>query len=201
MESEEPQDPQMILRDPLQRVADEPHPPRCEVLATAEVIVNLTADRVGEQGVDSEVAPRGIFLPVIGEGHGCTAPVRRHVTAQGGDLHRLALADGSDSAVLDAGGNRPDARGRQAFHDGFGPQFRSKVDIADGKPQQLVAHGSPDVAREAFARAKRSQQRGDARTRTPGVCIQLHCHCSRRDRFTSIAAVAPQIRRPAHSIS
>src|SRR3712207_7742415 len=51
-----------------QRRADEADAPRYEVVHSVEVIIDVAGDRIGRQGIDREIAPGGIFLPVPCEG-------------------------------------------------------------------------------------------------------------------------------------
>ena len=82
VEAEEAQDPQMILGNSLQGIADEANVALAEIVEAAEIVEDLAGPRVGRQRVDGEVAPRGIFFPVVGEGDGRAAAVGRDVAAQ-----------------------------------------------------------------------------------------------------------------------
>src|SRR3546814_8521740 len=59
--------------------------------------------RVGIERVDGEIAPGGVFAPVVGIGDGGAAAVRADVAAQGRDLHRPAVDHRRDRAMVDAG--------------------------------------------------------------------------------------------------
>jgi hypothetical protein len=74
------------------------------------------------------------------------------------------------------------------------------VDIGDRHAQQRVAHRAADEARHALARARASA--GQPVAAAPCGVGQDHAvHCSRRERLTIIAAVAPQMRRSPQMIS
>ena len=79
VEAEEAQDPQMILGDPLQGIADEPDVALLEIGKAAEIVEQLAAQRIGEKRVDGEIAPRRILLPVVGEGDRRAPAVGRDV--------------------------------------------------------------------------------------------------------------------------
>ena len=116
VKTEEAQNTQIIFGDALVRIADEADPARGEIGQTADVIVYLTVRRQ-RQGIDGEIAPRGVGDPIPAE-HDLglpavsfdVAPQRRHFEGLAGDR------DG-DGAVLDAGGNGPPACRFDAPHD------------------------------------------------------------------------------------
>ena len=76
-----------------------------------------------------------------------------------------------------------------------------KVDVADGKREEIVAHGAPDVARQPFVGAERGEQPPHAAFLAPLCGVEAQLHCSLRERLTIIAAVAPQILRSSQIIS
>ena len=192
----------MILGDPLQRVADEAHPPRREVLQAAEIVEHLAAHRIGGQRVDREVAAGGVFRPVVGEGHSGAAAVGRNVAAQGGDLDRLAGHHRRDRAVREPRRHGLDARGLQPGHDLARGQARGQIDVALLQFKQGVAHAAADEAGRAAFGVERGEQPVQAGAGPPGGLGQLrHVSASRRLKFTIIAAVAPQIRCSCQSIS
>ena len=107
VETEEAQDAQMVFGDALKGIADEADVPLLEIVEPAEIIEDFAGRRVGEQGVDREVAAGGIGLPVVGERHRRPAAVGLDVGPQGRDLERMAVADRGDRAMLDARSARP----------------------------------------------------------------------------------------------
>ena len=66
-EPEKAQDSQMIFGDALQRVADEPHPPRLDVVEPAEIIENFARAGIGIERVDGKIAAPGVGLSVVGK--------------------------------------------------------------------------------------------------------------------------------------
>jgi hypothetical protein len=197
----------MVLGDPGEGIADELHPPPLEVLDAAEIVENLARDGIGEQRVDGEVAPRRVLAPVLGVRDGRPAAVGGDVAAQRRHLDRRAVDDGGDGAVGEARRHRLDLRLREPRDHLLGRQPGGEVDVVDLELEQGVADAAADEARLALRRAKRAQQPRHPRPRPPSRFRQLHAGssgssgASRRLRLTIIAAVAPQIRRPSHSIS
>ena len=107
----------MILGDALQRVADEADMTLVKIVEAAEIIEHLAGLRVRRQGVDGEVAPSRVLLPVVGEGDGRAAAVGRDVAPQRRDLEGMAVADCGDRAVVDPGRNGLDLRGFEPLDD------------------------------------------------------------------------------------
>src|SRR5690242_3341196 len=112
----------------------------------------------------------------------------------------MTVADCGDRPMIDAGRNSLDLRILKSPHHLFGWNACREVDIADGEIEEIVADGSADVARESFLRAERLEQPLHASPAPPLCRIDSQRHCSRRERFTIIAAVAPQILRPFQRI-
>ncbi len=100
-----------------------------------------------------------------------------------------------------AGGNGADFRGFQPGNDLFGVEPRRQVDVVDRKVKQFVADRATDVARQSLVGAERVEQPGHPAAPAPFGGVQLHDHCSLRERLTITAAVAPQILRPFQTIS
>src|SRR3546814_9894239 len=65
-EAEIAQDAQMILRDAGAGVADEADAMRAKVGDAAEEVRDGVGQRVGIERVDGEIAPGGVFAPVVG---------------------------------------------------------------------------------------------------------------------------------------
>ena len=107
----------MVLGNPLQRVADEPDVPVSQIVEAVEIVEDLARRRICGQGIDSEVAPRRIFPPIVGERDSRPAAVCRHVTAQGRDLEWVTIANSSDRAMVNTGRNGLDLRLFQAADD------------------------------------------------------------------------------------
>ena len=113
----------------------------------------------------------------------------------------MAAADGGDGAVVDPGRNGAELRGLQPFDDLIGTKPGRQVDIAEWKMQQIVADRTADVARQSFVGSKRFEHPRHAAPQAPRFRIDFQLHRSLRDKFTSMAAVAPQILRSFHTIS
>ena len=197
METEEAQDAQMILGDPLQRVADEAHAPGLQVGQTAEIIEQFAGRGIGIERVHREIAPRRVLAPVVGKGDDGMAAIGRHVAAQRRNLDRPVGQDDRDRAMRDAGRHRLESTGAHPVDHRLGRQRRRQVDIGDGQAQQHVAHRAADET--TLQPLGKSDQLGAV---GPGRGAGRHAvHCIRRDRLTIIAAVAPQMRRSFHNIS
>ena len=82
VEPEEAENAEVIFSDTLQRIADESDVPATEIVETAEIIEDLAGPRIGGQGIDREVAARGVGLPVIGKCDRRPAAIGRHVPPQ-----------------------------------------------------------------------------------------------------------------------
>ncbi len=201
VEAEEAEDSQMVLGDALEWLADEADPALGQIGEATEIIEDLAGLGVGEQRVDREVAAGGVGLPIVGKGDGRPAAVGRDVMAQRGDLERMAVADRSDGAMIDAGRNGLGPRSLEPTNDLVGQNSGGEIHVVDGEADQLVAHGAADIAGKALVGAERVEHGRGARQRAPLGRVQPQLHCSRRDRLTMIAAVAPQILRPSQGIS
>ena len=191
----------MILGDSGQRVANEPYVPMLQVRQAAEVIEDFAAYWIGKKRVDGEVAPRRIFTPVLREGHRGTTPVSGNVAAQRRNLHDMATADRSDCAVIDPGWHCLDFCLPEPAQDRLRVEPRSEVHVGVRDAEQLVANGPADEACQALFGTQHGQQLAHAELLLPFCDVELQLHCSLRDKFTIIAAVAPQILRSLHMIS
>ena len=67
--------------------------------------------------------------------------------------------------------------------------------------EQLVANRPADEACQTLFGAHYGQQLAHTELLLPFRDVELQFHCSLRDKFTIIAAVAPQILRSLHIIS
>ena len=192
----------MVLGDPDERVADEADPPSRQVGLAAEIVEDLQADRVRGQGVDREVAPGGVLPPVVRIGDGGPAAVGCDVAPQSRDLDRLAGDDGGDGAMGESGRHRLDPRLAEPLHHLRRLKAGGEVDVADLEPEQGVADAAADIARVAVRGSERGEKGLHPFPPLPRRLGKFHSASSRRrDRLTIIAAVAPQILRPSHSIS
>uniref|UniRef100_A0A0N5A026 NAD-specific glutamate dehydrogenase n=1 Tax=Parastrongyloides trichosuri TaxID=131310 RepID=A0A0N5A026_PARTI len=150
----------IVLADAAFGLADEDDPARHGVVEPLPRRVQNGAVRVGVEGVQSEIAPPGVLGPVGRKGHRGASPVGRDITAQGGDLERLALRNRRHRAVLDTCGHRPQACRLQRRDHRIRRQGRSDVDVVDGRADQGVTHAAADKP-GAVQPARRRQRRHD----------------------------------------
>src|SRR6476469_439808 len=144
----------MIFGNPLQRVADEPYVPLPEIVEPAEIVENLATLGIGGEGVDGEVAPGRIGLPIVGERDCRPSPVGGDVGSESRDFERMSVADCGDRAMVDPGRNGLDASFLQPANDLVWLETRCQVDIIDGKAEQAVADRAADITRQAFLSAQ-----------------------------------------------
>ena len=142
-EAEETQDAQVILPDPLVRVADEAHMPRQRIRRAAKRIEHR-AIGCGVKCVHGEIAPARVFLCRVGKGDNRVSSVGVHVAAEGRDLERLAVHDDGHGAVVDPGGHDAKTGLFAQFSDCFGPRVGGDVQIGGTGPDQCVAHAAAD---------------------------------------------------------
>jgi hypothetical protein len=147
VEAEEPQEPQEILANALARLTDEPDPAFGQVRGPAEGVVDAAVGRQRD-GVDREVAARGVGRPIIGEVDDGAPSICLAVDPQRGDLDGILARpdDRRDGAVREACRNDPDAGPLEAFDDRLGPQGGRQVDILDRSAGQGIAHTTADQA-------------------------------------------------------
>ena len=132
-EAEVAQDTQVILRDPLQRIADEADATRGKIVQPAEIVEHFARQGIGIQRVDREIAACGIGAPVVGEGDRRVPPVGRDVAAQ-----RRHLDDGPPCATAVTVpcaipvGHGLDPRRLQPIDDLLRRMARRDVDVGDG---------------------------------------------------------------------
>ncbi len=131
----------MILGNPRRRVADEANIAAFQIGEPADHIEDL-AIRRGIERVDRKIAPFGIGLPIIAEGHEGTAAVRFNISPQGRDFEGFSVDDERHRPMRDARWHRLDTSGSSPFDDSLGEQRRGNIDIGNRKSQQAVAHCS-----------------------------------------------------------
>jgi hypothetical protein len=85
-EPERPEDPEVVLAEPLRRIADRPDQPPVQVAGSVERVTPLVPQRVVGDRVDGEVAPGQVVVQRGTEFHDRMAAVRRHIAPEGGDL-------------------------------------------------------------------------------------------------------------------
>ena len=202
VEAEEAQDPQMVLGDALQRVADEADVPVLEdrrarrnnrrsrrsrgSADSALMVKSRRAASSFQSSVKATVARRPSVdtsrrSVVISNGWPSLTAVTVPWSIPVGTALILRLLEPRDHFVgRDPGG---------------------KIDVADRQAEQIVAHRAADVARQPLVGAERRQQPLMPRCLRHFGGVEVQLHCSLRDRLTIIAAVAPQILRSFHMIS
>ncbi len=171
MNAEEPEDAQIVLGDPLVRVADEAHAPGGNIVKPADVIVH-DAGGVDRQAVDGEVAPLRVDDPVAAERDLGLAAERLGILAQRGDLERMRIDDQRHGAVVDAGRHALDA-GRLGAADHFGGQRGGRdIDVADRNLQQRVADRAADHARFLAIAVQKPEHAGGRTGSEPGRVVE-----------------------------
>ena len=148
----------------------------CKVVEPAEIVENLAGQRIRRQRVDSEIAPRRVLLPVVGEGDRRPPPVGRHVASQARDFDDLAVADRGQSAMVDPGRDDLDFRLFQPLDDFLGADPRGEIDVAHREAQQLVADRSADIAGQPLVGAERIQQPAHALALAPFRRVERQLH-------------------------
>ena len=113
----------------------------------------------------------------------------------------MPVADGGYRPVINPGRNGLDPRLFQTGDDLVGGNPGREVNVVDRQPEQIVAHRAADIARQPLVGAECRQQTLHPALLPPLWRVQDQCHCSRRDRLTIMAAVAPHILRSSHSSS
>ena len=171
VEAEQPQHPEIVLRDARMRIAHEAHPAGDQVFHPGGIVENLAAGG-GIERIDGEIAPRRIFRPVVGEGDHRMAAIGLDVAAQGGDLECLACDNGGDGAVIHAGFDHLDVPGHQPGQHFAGRHGHGDVDIGHVHAQQRVAHGTAHKAR--FAQGVHDGERFGRRH--PGMLGRINSH-------------------------
>ncbi len=144
-EAEEAQKPQHILVDALKRIADELDAPGRQIGDAAERVIDHPVRPAG-QGIDGEVAARGVGDPVIGELHPRPAAVGLDVAAQRGDLEALGSRQSRHGPMLDPGRQSPQPGLFEQLDHLLRRIGRGDVDVRDGAMRQPVAHAAADEA-------------------------------------------------------
>ena len=167
VETEEAQDAKVIFLDALLGIADETHAPRGQIGEPADIIVDRAVG-CRRQGVDGEIAPLGVGLPVAAEGDLGVAAIGLHILAQRGHLERMLVDNDGDGAVLDAGRHRLEAGGRDALDHFLRHRRGGDVDLMDGQIEQRIAHRAADYARFLAVAVEHAEQARQRAAREPG---------------------------------
>jgi len=173
-EAEIAEDAEVILRHPRPGVADEADAAGAEIGYPRVIIEHLTVRRHG-QGVDGEVAARGVGPPVIGEGDHRVAAVGLDVAPQGGDLEAAMADDCGHGAVAEPGRHRLDPGAPEGRRHLVGRAGCRQIDVGDGMPRDRVAHGAAHDAglgqsRQHGAQGWIVEERGPHVHLTPWPC-------------------------------
>lgn len=191
----------MVFCNALQRIPDEANMALLKIGKSPEIIEQFAGPGVSRQGIDREIAPRCIFLPVIGKSDRRAAAIGRDVAAESRDFERMSITDGSDSAMVDSRRHGFDARFFEALHHRLGRNPGREIDVADRQAEEVVSNCTTDVASQPFVCAERIEETLHPPLLAPFWSVERQHHCSLRERLTIIAAVAPQILRSFHTIS
>lgn len=165
----------MIFGDSLKRIANEPHATFGEISDAPKIVEDLPAAGVGHQGVDGEIATRGVLPPVVGIFDDGPPAVGRDVATEAGDFKRLPGADRRDGAVVYPGGHCLELRCFESIDCLVGAKPGREIDIVDRKPEQIVAHRAADVASQPFTGAECIENCREPRPTPPSFRVQL-CH-------------------------
>ena len=205
-EAEVTEDAQMVLGDPLVRLADKGDPAlpgRSKALAGG---IEDPALPVCIEGVEGEVAASRVFGPVGREGHDGAATIGLHVPPQCGDLEAAPAADRGDGAMIQAGGDGLQAGGLQGRNHRCRLQPGGQVDVGDGAAHDRIPDAAADKARAVRTpcRLQGVDHRSGGGILQPGHAFKneirpcpAHAGAPNRrwDRTLSIPAVAPQMNR------
>src|SRR5205085_2728729 len=172
--AEKPEDAQVVLGDPLIRVAYEAHAFGANVLKSANMVVH-DAGGVDRHAVDGKVTPLRIHNPVAPERDFGLAAECFGILAQRGDLKWLRIDDQRHRAVIDAGRHGLDAS-RLGAADHFARQGRGRdIDLAYWKLQKRIADGATDHARFLAIAVQQAKHAGGWTGSEPGRVIE-HAH-------------------------
>ena len=158
MEPKKPQNPQVILGNPLRRIADEPHAAGVQIGHALEIVEHLAILRHRHR-VDGEIPPGRVLAPILSERHHSAsavcldvAPQRRHLEAPmpGHRRHRAVLNPGRHR--LQAG---PPQRKRHRLRRLGG----GEIDVRDLPPQQRIPHRTANQPRPRQRRQHRRHRR------------------------------------------
>ncbi len=166
IETEEAEDTQPVLRNPLTGVADEADASRHDVRIAAEGVMDGSR-RIDRQRVDREIASTRVGLPVPAEANHRMAAVGLDVLAERRHLEAGSVDDEGHRAVLDAGRNGFDAGRLGAAGDLLRQERCREVDVADRHAGERVADGAADDPRRLVALVEDGEDRPDRRSGKP----------------------------------
>ena len=191
MEAEEAQEPQVVLGDAGRGVADEAHSSCLQVIPPAEIVMQHAVRR-GAHGVDGEVAARGVFPPVVGEGDLGMAAVGALVAAERGDFVAVVAGKRGDGAVCDPARYCAgfDVCAPEQCHHPLGRVGSADVDIGALAPEQRIAHASAHEADVGAVGCECLHHRAGGRRRHPG-CAYGSLHPTGAQSTTSPGTISP----------
>jgi len=141
--TKEPQDAQVIFLDAQRRVPNKAHPFRVQIFKPPDGIEEV-AVFIGINRVHGKVAAHRIMHPVFCESDLRPSPKGLNIHPQRRDLVGTFVDDGCHGAVVNPGRNDLDVMRAQKVHHPVRVAVDGKIDIADGKTKQPVAHRPPD---------------------------------------------------------
>ena len=103
------QNPQIILLDALPRRTNETHVAPLQVRPPAKRVMDVALD-IGIDGIDGEIPPLCVLVPIVNRRNAGMAPVVFLVSAQTGDLKTRLSHPGTDRAMGQARGNKANPR-------------------------------------------------------------------------------------------
>ena len=137
------QHPQLVLAEPVSRIADAANDARIDVSTALDVVDHLQADRVVEQAVDGEITALRIFFGRAEADGIRVSPVAvALVAAERGDfdLPRLAGPDHRDDAEGRADVAGPAGAEQVTYL--FGPRVRRHIVVLRLLAPQLIPHAT-----------------------------------------------------------
>src|SRR3954447_11442655 len=155
MEAEEAKYTEVIFSDALQRISDEADVPVTEIVQPTEIIEHLTGPWICGQGVDGEIPPRRVRLPVIGKRDRGPTAIGRQVQPKRRHFDGVAVANRGNGSMINPGGDCFDSDVLEALDNFVRTQPCRQIDIVDRKAQQFVAYSTAHVARQTLVASKR----------------------------------------------
>ena len=135
-EAEAPEDAEVVLGDPLRRIAHCAKNTPLQISPPLPRVDELVVGRTPRHRVDREVAAREILIDGVRVLHDRVSSIRLDVAPEGGDLeHRPRLSEDSHGPVLDAEGYGAGEHAPYLIR----PRIRGQIPIFAGVSEELVA--------------------------------------------------------------
>ena len=141
METEEPQDAQIVFHDALGGTSDKDDSLSQDIPVTICKVIYLST-RITVQRVHREVPPHGIGLPIAGIFHLGAAAIGFDIMAQRRHFVRLMINHHRHRAMFNPGRMGFQSSGSEDFNDTLRRQRGGKIDLGDGNFQNRIAHGT-----------------------------------------------------------